>query len=90
MVTRTWKVYGADGHRQGETFNASFVYDFSNQWGRKGVCLIEVDNADKTGTNDYAVVKITCDNAEACSRELFGQITDGIFENYRTGAIVEI
>lgn len=79
-----------DGHRQGESFNASFVHDHSNQWGRKGVCIIEVENADKTGTNEYAVVKITCENAEECKRELDGQISDGIFENYRTGAVVEI
>jgi hypothetical protein len=90
MVTRTWRVYGAEGHRQGESFSASFVYDFSNQWGRKGVCIIEVENADKTGTNDYAIVRITRETSEECEAELMGQITDGIFENYRTGAIVEI
>lgn len=29
MVTRKWKVYGREGHRQRESFNKSYEYDFS-------------------------------------------------------------
>ena len=29
MVTRTWKVYGTEGHRQRESFFPSYQYDFS-------------------------------------------------------------
>ena len=30
IVTRTWKVYGIEGHRQAESFNPSERYDFSD------------------------------------------------------------
>ena len=88
MVTRTWKVYGAEGHRQKESFNESYRYDFSNEY--DGVRIIEVMNADKTGTNDYSIVKITRNTSMECANELDGQITDGIFENYRVGKVEEI
>ena len=29
MVTRAWKVYGMEGHRQRESFCESYKYDFS-------------------------------------------------------------
>ena len=85
-VTKTWKVYGADGHRQRESFNTSYKYDFSNE---TGVRIIEVFNSDVTGTNDYSIIRITRDSAEECERELDGQVSDGIFENSRVGKIVE-
>lgn len=88
MVTRTWKVYGIDGHRQRESFAPSYRYDFSN--GVQGTRIIEVLNADKTGTNDYSVVSITRDTAKDCKKELLGQISDGIFENSRVGRVEEI
>lgn len=88
MITRTWKVYGANGHRQGESFNKSYVYDFSSK--EAGTRIIEVLNADITGTNDYSIVKITRDTAEECEKEFWGQVSDGIFENCRVGEIVEM
>lgn len=88
MTTRTWKVYGANGHRQGESFNKSYVYDFSNN--EDGTRIIEVQNADKTGTNDYSIVIITRNTAEECEQEFWGQVSDGIFENYRVGEITEM
>ena len=87
-VTRTWRVYGADGHRQRESFNESYRYDFSNEY--EGVRIIEVRNSDKTGTNDYSEVIITRNTASECSEEFWGQVSDGIFENSRVGQIVEI
>ena len=87
MVTRTWKIYGAEGHRQRESFNESYRYDFSRG---DNVQIIEVENSDKTGTNDYSIVKITRNTAEECYSELDGQLSDGIFENSRTGVVEEI
>ena len=86
-VTRAWKVYGADGHRQRESFYESQSYD----WSEDGdIRRVEVENADKTGTNDYTIVRITRNTAEECEREFFGQLYDGIFETSRTGRIEEI
>lgn len=88
MTTRTWKVYGDDGHRQRESFNTSYKWDFSDD--KCGVRIIEVENSDKTGTNDYSIIRISRNTAEECYSELKGQISDGIFENSRVGEIVEI
>ena len=87
-VTRTWKVYGADGHRQRVSFDQSVKYDWSDE--RLGTRILEVRNSDITGTNDYTVVRITRDSAEECERELEGQITDGLFENSRVGRVEEV
>ncbi len=84
MITRTWKVYGAEGHRQRESFRESSSF---TSWSGSRV---EVENADKTGTHDYSIVRITAETADACQDELEGQISDGIFENSRVGGIVEI
>ena len=87
MVTRTWKVNGVLGHRQRESFNKSYKWDFFEG---DNVRIIEVDNSDKTGTNDYSIVRITRNTAEECETELNGQLTDGIFENSKVGFIEEI
>ena len=87
MITRAWKVYGMDGHRQKESFNDSYRYDFSKDG---DVRIIEVENSDKTGTNDYSLVRITRNTYKECLEELEGQLTDGIFENYCTGRIEEV
>lgn len=88
MTTRTWKVYGMNGHRQRESFNSSYKWDFSDK--ECGVRIIEVENSDKTGTNDYSIIRISRNTYEECYEELQGQISDGIFENSRVGEIVEI
>lgn len=87
MTTRTWKVYGADGHRQRISFEKSFKWDFSKD---NNTRIIDVENADRTRTNDYSIVKITRNTAEECLKELYGQITDGIFENARVGKWEEV
>lgn len=87
MMTRTWRVYGANGHRQAESFNDSYRYD----WSYSGnIRIVEVRNSDKTGTNDYSEVIITRNTASECASEFWGQVSDGIFENRRVGRIVEI
>lgn len=87
MTTRTWKVYGFDGHRQRISFNPSTRDDFS-----KGddVRIIETINSDITGTNDYTLVRITRNTAEECENEFYGQLYDGIFENARHGKVEEV
>ena len=86
-VTRAWKVYGRDGHRQRESFNASGRYDFSTPG---NVRIIELLNSDITGTNDYTIIRITRNTAEECQDELEGQLSDGTFENSRRGRVEEI
>ena len=87
MVTKAWKVYGEDGHRQKESFKGSYVYDFTRG---DDIRIIAVQNSDKTGTNDYSTVIITRNTEEECRRELRGQISDGIFENSKVGCIEEV
>lgn len=86
-VTKTWKIYGMDGHRQRESFNKSRKYDFSEN-GK--VRMLEVKNSDKTGTNEYSIIRITRNTPEECEKELEGQLSDGIFENSRVGKVIEI
>lgn len=87
MKTRTWKVYGREGHRQRESFSKSYKYDFSKG---ENVRIIEVENSDKTGTNEYSIIRITRNTAEECQLELDGQLSDGIFESSAVGKIEEI
>lgn len=87
-VTRTWVVFGVEGHIQRVSFNDSYRYDFSNE--RQGTRIIEVYNSDRTGSNGYSIVSITRDTFEECEDEFDGQLSDGIFENSRIGEIKEI
>lgn len=85
-VTMAWKVYGADGHRQRMSFFPSTKNDFSESNYTKGTTrIIEVLNSDITNTNEYSIIVITMDTAELCEEELQGQLSDGFFENCRTG-----
>lgn len=87
MVTKSWKIYGVDGHRQRESFGKSYKWDFSKG---NDIRIIEVLNSDKTNTNDYSIIRITRNTTEECINELNGQISDGIFENSRVGKVEEI
>lgn len=86
-VTRAWRVYGRDGHRQRVSFFDSTDDNFSRDGKTR---IISTCNSDRTGTNQYSVVVITKDTAEECERELWGQITDGIFEDSRFGKVEEV
>lgn len=83
--TKTWRVYGAEGHRQRESFRPSFRWDFSNE--RNGIRIIEGRAFDKTGTHDYLEIIITRATEKLCDEELEGQVSDGVFENARVGKI---
>lgn len=87
-ITKTWKVYGAEGHRQRMSFAESVRYDWSDD--KVGVRIFEAINSDKTGTNEYSIIKITRETAQECDDELEGHISDGYFENARVGKVVEI
>lgn len=86
-VTKAYKVYGWNGHRQRHSFAPSYADDFSTE---NCTRFITVLNADVTGTNDYSLVIITRDTEEDCLDEFNGQLSDGIFENSRTGKVEEI
>ena len=86
-ITKAWKVYGADGHRQRESFHSSARI---NRSGNGEICIVEVRNADWTGTHDYSIIKITADTADRCEQEFTAQLTDGVFENCRVGRYEEI
>lgn len=84
MRVRTWKVWGQDGHRQRESFAPSWSFETEN--GAK----VGVFNADATGTHAYSIVRITAPTAELCENELLAQLSDGVFENSRTGKVEEL
>lgn len=87
FVTRAWMVFGADGHRQRESFHASKIWDFSKEGKTR---IIEVMNSDITGRNDCSIIRISRDTAEECEAELNGQLWDGLFEDSRVGRWEEI
>lgn len=69
MVVRTWRVFGANGHRQRESFEPSYKYDWTEG---EDIREVEVENSDKTGTNEYSIIRITRNTAEECEAELEG------------------
>ena len=74
-------MYGREGHRQRKSFSPSHTFSTAG-------ATIEVINADKTGTNDYTLICITCNTEEECDAELDAQLSDGIFECCNYGKIV--
>ena len=77
-VTRAWKVYGAAGHRQRESFRPSYVCSSDRVRENGDFYILEVINGDITGTNDYTILCITCETAKKCEEELNGQISDAV------------
>ena len=88
MVTKAFKVFGIPGHRQRVSFEPSAVYNWSDS--EIGTRIVELECSDKTGTNEYVIVRITRDSADECYHEFYGQLSDGIFENSRVGEWSEI
>lgn len=88
METIKFRIYGRDGHRQKLSFEPSRLYDFSSE--ETGTRIIEFFNSDRTGTNEYVDIAITCDTAEKAFLELEGQLSDGFFENVNWGHVAEI
>jgi hypothetical protein len=86
-TTRTYKVYGKEGCRQKESFEKSYKMDFSEGFNTR---VIEVLNADKTGTNEYSIINITRNTPKECKEELLYQLSDGIFKNSEVGSAREV
>lgn len=82
---KVWRVYGRPGHRQRESFAASALY--TNGCSDS---IISVYNYDRTGTHEYTLIGIAAPTASDCNMELDGQLSDGIFENSRTGRVVSV
>ena len=82
---KVYHVYGEYGHRQRESFSES--YELLNENNNTIIC---VHNSDMTGTNDYTEIEIIAKSVKECDEILDAQLTDGIFENSRTGKVVEI
>lgn len=69
-------------HRQKESFNTSFIADYSDT--EQGLRKLAVINADLTGTNMYSIIIVERETEELCDDEIEGQLSDGVFENCRT------
>ena len=78
---KEWHVYGADGHRQRESFADSFSFNTMNG------AYIMIRNYDMTGTHEFTKVIVLAKNEKLCDEEFETQLTDGVFENSRTGKI---
>lgn len=85
-MTKSFKIYGYNGHRQRQSFGKTESYDFStNEVSR----IIKIVREDVTKTNEYVILEITRDTEEEIKKELAGQLSDGFFENCRVGKIEE-
>ena len=82
---KVYHVYGEYGHRQRESFYES--YELLNEYNNSIIC---VNNSDMTGTNDYSEIVIIAKSEKECDEILDVQLTDGIFENSRTGKVIAI
>ena len=82
---KVYHVYGEYGHRQRESFGES--YELLHDESKTMIC---VRNSDITGTNDYTEIEIIAKNEKECDEILDAQLSDGIFENSKTGKVIEI
>ena len=94
MVTKGYMIRGAyDGkryHRNRESFSPSCYHDATGYYPSDGVRIIRELNSDILGTNDYNIVIITRETATQCDDEMFGQWSDGIFENCNVESPTEL
>lgn len=81
-VSVNFKVYGLPKHSQRESFAPSERHDFSTAG---NVRILETFNSDRTGTNNYNIIRITRETREECFDELEGQLSDGLYENSNWG-----
>ena len=89
MITKMYKVYGRDGHRQRASFFASHHYDFRESTYARDI-IIDILNEDRTGTNEYSLVIISGIDPGIITRELYAQICGGFFEDCGVGSIEEV
>lgn len=79
-ITKTWIVWSNLYFT--DFMKKKHCYDFSNE--EQGKRIVNIQRSKKAG---YIIVSIIRNTAEECVRELIGQLSDGIFENY--GGYVE-
>lgn len=87
MVTKIYKVYGKDSHRQKMSFNGSIYCNWSKNGDTR---IIEILNSDVLGHNDFSILRITRNTYEEVDDELQAQLDDGIFECCNYGKVEEI
>ena len=90
MTKLTAKVYGAEGHRQRESFAPSTEIrwrEITKPEAWDGVIITRIKNSDQTGTNEYSIIEIIAETEQDAIKEMHGQISDGAFENSRVGRI---
>ena len=96
MVTKGYLIRGAYSHideryhRNRESFRPSYYNDFTGYRESDGIRIIKVLNSDILGTNDYNIVIITRETVLQCDDEMFGQWSDGIFENCNVESPTEL
>lgn len=86
-VSVNFKVYGIPKHRQRESFYPSERQDFSTA---DNVRVLDIFNSDRTGTNEYNVLRITRETRAECFEELEAQLSDGLYENSNWGGYAEL
>jgi hypothetical protein len=85
MYMKFWKVYGAEGHRQRESFGKSESFD---TWDNVKIIVLREDY---TGTNEFVFLGVVLDapDRKRAEQNLYAQISDGVFENSRVGDVEE-
>lgn len=80
--TVAFRVRGREGHRQRVAFEPSSMFvDVDNVLTQ----IVNIDNRRR-----YSTIVLTAENAEKAQKAFWAQLSDGIFENARTGRIEEI
>lgn len=79
MYTHIVEMHGKNGLPFAGAKNPSFTIEYGN--GRK----LEVLNEDKTGTDEYSLIKITASDLTACFDLFAEEIEKGVFQGYEFG-----
>ena len=87
MVTKFYKIYGKDGHRQKMSFGESMIFDFSKNGDKR---VVELLNSDVLGHNEFSVLGITRNTLDEVEAALQSQLDDGLFECCDYGKVEEI
>lgn len=87
MVTKFYKIYGKEGHRQKMSFEESKSYDFSKNGNIREVTIL---NSDILGHNDFSIIQITRNTLAEVKAELQSQLEDGLFECCNYGKVEEL
>lgn len=87
MFTKMYKIYGREGHRIAESFHKSRDYDYSTP---EKMSQIRVINGNITRHHNFIYVIVTADTPEECEHNMWGQLSDGIFEDMHFEKVIEI